>query len=199
MGMGSRSRRAGFTLIESMIVLLVVALIVLAASEWLLSAGATTNELNVEHSLLAAERGIAVMEDDIRNTSLAASAGVAVPDSFTLTFSRATGYDIANDKPTYGAPITYKFAKIARSKQTDAMDRAAGIVVGTGVYYQLTRSFNGGSGSVILDTLTNAGFGLVNGCVTVNFIVARAVSHGQTGKNDYRTRAVSRIYKLTPG
>ena len=194
-----RARRAGFTLLESMIVLLVATIIAVIASEWLLNAGAATNELNVEHNLIAADRGLAVLEDDLKNTSNVTAANVATPDSFTLTFQRITGYDITNDKPTFGPPIKYSFVLIATSNQTKALDKAAGIAPGTGQYYQLQRSQNGGKAVVLLDTLTTPGFGYVNGCVSVAFNVARSVAHGQTGKNDYRTRALSRLYKLAPG
>jgi hypothetical protein len=135
--------------------------------------------------LTAADRGLAVLERELRNTSLDPAAGLAVTSSTSITFRTCTGFDATKNQAVYGPPIVYTF--ILLPPQHD----------GIPVEYRLARSFAGGAFQELIATgITSPGFGLVNGAVTVDYILARNVFLPTTGKRDIRYRPVSRRYAV---
>jgi type II secretory pathway pseudopilin PulG len=181
-------RTRGFSLLEAMIALGITSLIAGAVLSSVISTRDTTNEIGVENDLVStADRGLAVLENELRSTALDPAAGLAVTSSFSITLHVCTGFDTTKNLATYGPAITYQF--IALPPQKDGIANE----------YKLARSFAGGAYRDIIGTgVTNPGFGLVSGAVTVNFTMARNVFISQTGKRDVRRRAVSRTYKVAP-
>ncbi len=181
-------RTRGFSLLEAMIALLLTSLVAAAVLSSVISTRDTTNEIGVEHDLVAAaDHGLAVLENELRSTALDPAAGLAVTSSFSITFHVCTGFDTVKNLATYGPAITYQF--VALPPQNDGIKNE----------YKLARSFAGGAYQDLIATgLTNPGFGMVNGALTVNFNVARNVFLTTTGKRQVRTRAISRTYKVAP-
>jgi type II secretory pathway pseudopilin PulG len=180
-------RKTGFTLLESALVLGLTGIVATVVMSSMISAKDTTQEVGVEHDLLATgERGLAVLERELRNTSVDQAAELSVSsDGYTLRLRACTGFDPSTGAPTYGPRVTYSFFSLPSSR------------LGIPGESQLCRSEDGSPwSSVIVTGFTLPDFELKDGVVTVTFTVAKSVLISTTGKRDVRKRTVSRQYTI---
>jgi type II secretory pathway pseudopilin PulG len=197
--MSRRARGAGFTLLGTVMAVALLAVIALFLADGVLVSARVSRELSVENDLLtAAQRGLAEMEDEIRNTSAdATQSGIAVTNGGAgLQFRTIAGFDTTANAPVWSGLITYRW-ELAPGERDNGIDDDGNGLVDEG---RLVRLDERGAKAVLIDAVAKSpAFTLATAggrtTLTLDLTVLRVVSEPRTGRS-VRRRAVSTTLRL---